>query len=422
MSAFLATVLTLIVSPMAMAGQFLSLETAVKIAREANPGLAAKRALADAFEEVPSQAGALPDPVLMLNAMNLPTDTFSTSQENMTQFQVGVAQAFPYPGKLALLEESASHIARGMRSEQIDYENNVVRQVRIVWWNILFFDRAVEIVRRNQDLLRQFVKIAEMKYMLGNGLQQDVLLAQLELSKLLDREIRLVSMREQMVARLNALMDQPASTAIILPPEVNETLPFMLDDKELQAYALQSRPLLSARASQSRAAKARLRHSEKGYMPDFKLGALYGRRDDNPQTGDSRADMASIKLSITIPLYGDVKQARAIAQRSSELMAADREYDEAKNRVLAAVVRISSEYRKARAQAELFRTGIIPQAEQTVESMRAGYQVNKVDFLNLVRAQITLYKYETDYWKTIASANQALAALKATVGQENVYE
>ncbi|VAX22499.1 Heavy metal RND efflux outer membrane protein, CzcC family, partial [hydrothermal vent metagenome] len=138
MSAFLATVLTLIVSPMAMADQFLSLETAVKMAREANPGIAAKRALAAASEEVPSQAGALPDPVLMLNAMNLPTDSFSTSQENMTQFQVGVAQAFPYPGKLELLEESASHIAHGMRSEQVDYENYVVKQVRIVWWNILF--------------------------------------------------------------------------------------------------------------------------------------------------------------------------------------------------------------------------------------------------------------------------------------------
>ena len=48
--------------------------------------------------------------------------------------------------------------------------------------------------------------------------------------------------------------------------------------------------------------------------------------------------------------------------------------------------------------------------------MQAGYQVNKVDFLNLVRAQITLYNYETRYWKLLASAKGALAKLTAAVG------
>ncbi|WP_338070343.1 TolC family protein [Bathymodiolus platifrons methanotrophic gill symbiont] len=70
----------------------------------------------------------------------------------------------------------------------------------------------------------------------------------------------------------------------------------------------------------------------------------------------------------------------------------------------------------------LFKNGIIPQARQTVASMLAGYQVNKVDFLNLVRSQITLYNYETQYWKALSEANQALAQLTAVVGKEEIYE
>ena len=51
--------------------------------------------------------------------------------------------------------------------------------------------------------------------------------------------------------------------------------------------------------------------------------------------------------------------------------------------------------------------------------MRAGYLVNKVDFLNLVRAQTTLFDYGTQYWRALSEANRALAALAAAIGDEN---
>ena len=50
--------------------------------------------------------------------------------------------------------------------------------------------------------------------------------------------------------------------------------------------------------------------------------------------------------------------------------------------------------------------------------MLSGYQVNKVDFLNLIQSQITLYDYETRYWKSFSEAGQALARLTAAVGEE----
>ncbi len=405
-----------------MADQPLTLDEAVQIVRDANPGLAAQRSLADAAEEKPSQAGSLPDPKLILNVMNLPTDSYNRAEENMTQLQFGFAQQIPFPGKLGLLEDAAVHSARSVRSDQLDYENKVVRNTRVTWWNLMFLDRAIEIVRKNQNLLRQFVRIAEIKYKLGKGLQQDVLLAQLELSKLLDKEIELVSGREQTAATLNALLDRSGSTPLTLPREVDETLTPVKKAEELIEEAFRSRPLLASRGAHKEAAAARLGHARKGYYPDFTLAATYGFREDNPVTSQPRNDLASVMMSMSIPLYAGSKQSRAIAQKTYEETAAERAYAETFNQVQAEIVSLSSSYRKSSAQAELFKTGIIPQAAQTVESMRAGYQVNKVDFLNLVRVQITLYNYEIDYWKSLASANQALASLKASVGQENVHE
>ncbi|HHJ80636.1 MAG TPA: transporter, partial [Candidatus Tenderia electrophaga] len=80
----------------------LALDQAVAEALRANPGLAAIEARAKALAEIPDQSEALPDPVLSVNIANLPLDSFSFTQEGMTQFQVGITQALPYPGKLAL--------------------------------------------------------------------------------------------------------------------------------------------------------------------------------------------------------------------------------------------------------------------------------------------------------------------------------
>ncbi len=81
-----------------------------------------------------------------------------------------------------------------------------------------------------------------------------------------------------------------------------------------------------------------------------------------------------------------------------------------------------TDYKRSTDQVNLFGGGIIPQARQTVESMLAGYQVDEVDFLNLVRSQVTLFNYELQNWKAFTEVNQSITRLKAAVGEENIYE
>jgi len=90
--------------------------------------------------------------------------------------------------------------------------------------------------------------------------------------------------------------------------------------------------------------------------------------------------------------------------------------------VRAAIAAATTDYQRAQEQNKLFSKGIIPQAEQTVQSMLAAYQVSEVDFLNLVRSQMTLFNYELRYWKSVSEANQALSRLEAAVGKGSIYE
>ncbi|MEZ5541428.1 MAG: TolC family protein [Pseudomonadota bacterium] len=396
----------------------LTLEAAIAQAVAGNPGLAAMQARAAAMAAIPAQAGSLPDPMLNLNAMNLPTDTFARDQEPMTQLQVGIEQALPYPGKRELRQRAATFAADAAASSAEEASLNLDRKVREIWWELFYQDRALEIVARNRELLRQFVEIAQTKYSVGEGLQQEVLLAQVELSRLLDRRIALAGERARQAARLNALLDRDMDAPVLLPAAVEESLPAVLPEQELYTRMESARPLLAQRREEVEEARTRQDLARRDRYPDFKLGAAYGFRNGTNPDGSARPDFASIMLGMSLPLYAGSKQDRAVEQRASEFLQQQYALQDERLKVRADIAAALADYRRASEQVQLFRTGIIPQARQSVASMLAGYQVNKVDFLNLVRAQITLYDYEIQYWKSFMEARQALVRLAAAVGGE----
>lgn len=419
--ACLLLLLTLSISA-SRASEELSLDGAVAEALSANPSLAAIQARAEALAEIPDQADALPDPRLSVNLVNLPLDSFSFTQEGMTQFQVGITQALPYPGKLALRSQAASFEAGAAEADVAERRLQLVRDVRTVWWNLFYLDRSLEVITRNQTLLQQIINVAETRYQVGQGQQQDILLAQLELSKLRDSAIQIQNMRENEVARLNVLLDRPAESNIQIPQMVTEELPALMSVEVLQKQAESSRPILAAQQGRMNAARSRVDLAKKEYAPDFQLGAVYGLRNGNNPDGSSRDDMGSIMFSMNLPLYTGSKQDRAVDQRNAEWMQHKYQLQDQRNQVASQVQQAATDYHRAGERALLFRQQIIPQARQTVDATLAGYQVGKVDFLSLLRSQTTLYDYETQYWKAFSTANQALARLIAAVGEEEIYE
>ncbi|WP_211753521.1 TolC family protein, partial [Nitrosomonas aestuarii] len=169
----------------------LTLSAATEIAIKNNPDLAQMRARAEAMAAIPSQVGTLPDPEVSFNAGNLPVNTFNTAQVDMTQIGPGISQAIPFPGKLALRSSAATFEAKAALENVTEARWWLLSNVKQVWWQIFYLDHALQVVKDNQLLLEQFIQITRTKYEVGEGLQQDILLAQLELSNLLDQQLKL---------------------------------------------------------------------------------------------------------------------------------------------------------------------------------------------------------------------------------------
>ncbi|MDT8399184.1 MAG: TolC family protein [Pseudomonadales bacterium] len=400
----------------------LTLSEALRIIVDSNPGLAEMRGRADAAAQVPSQVGTLPDPRINVNALNLPVNSFSRSQEAMTQMQVGVSQSFPFPGTLSLRREAATYEAQAASLSVDETRLRLLRDVKKAWWELAYLDRAMVIIRDNLTLIDQFIDIANTKYRVGEGLQQDVLLGQVERGRLHDRLLQLQGMRGVMAARLNALLARPQNVLVTLPERVDEELPSLPMPESFISEAEQQRPLLAVLENKVKAAESNRDLAKKSLYPNFSLGANYGFRKGQNPNGDDRANFLSVLLSVEIPLYAGTKQQRLISQRSAELSAQNDALLDTRNQVSAEVQAAWYAFQQAQEQSQLFRTGIIPQSRQTVESMLAGYQVDKVDFLNLVQSQISLYNFEQQYWRALTQARQALADLAAASGQESINE
>lgn len=96
--------------------------------------------------------------------------------------------------------------------------------------------------------------------------------------------------------------------------------------------------------------------------------------------------------------------------------------------------RSRAEYRRVRAElrddlrarhAELVRadrevalveTGLLPQARQSLDSSRSGYEVDEVDFLSLIDSQVRLLNAQLRLERAIADRRSAFASVEASLG------
>jgi outer membrane protein TolC len=394
----------------------LTLDLAIEHALAGNPGLVEIKVRAEAMAAIPSQAGSLPDPTVNFDILNVPTRSFDLRQEDMTMMGMGISQEIPFPGKLALREKIAEQEALAAADSVDEARLRLVREVKQNWWQLFYYDRALNLLDETERVFQQLIDISQAKYKVGKGTQQDVLLSQLELSKLKDEKLGLVSMRHALSARFNALLDRVPEKPVQIPAEAEFKLP-TFTESALQDKVLQIRPLFAQHRKMLDAALAKVDLAKQDFYPDFTVGAGYAFRQNTP-TGQARSDFASVQLNMNVPIYADRKQAKAVDQRQSELLQEQYALQDEHHKIRAEIAAKTAEYQHAKEKLLLLEHEIIPQAQQTVNSLLAGYQVSQANFTDLLRTQQSLFQYQAQYWQALSTTQQLLAELSAEVGEE----
>jgi outer membrane protein, heavy metal efflux system len=390
------------------------LQSLVAQALARHPGLRAARLQAEAMEHRIGPAGSLPDPMIRLDLSNVPTSDWDFASTPMSGRQLGVSQQLPWPGLRAARERRARATAAAATARASDREAQIIHAVKRAWYELGFLDRAIDITGKNDQLLADFVRIAQTKYAVGRGLQQDVLKAQVAQSGLRDRLIVLRLQRRQAEVRLNAALDRDLETTVGRTADVMST-PRHRDVDELENLALQQRPALAAlgyevEGWQAAEAAARLQG-----RPDFEVSAAYRQRDfsTDPVRG---SDFISAAVAVRLPIWRQRNEQEQETEARLNVRAITAEQE-----ALALQIRlqIRERYLDVKAHDERMRwlrTAIIPQAKQSLNGALAGYQVDKVDFLTLLDSQVSLLEFEIDVYRHLTEAEKLMAQIEMTVG------
>ncbi|OGL40110.1 MAG: hypothetical protein A3C43_00625 [Candidatus Schekmanbacteria bacterium RIFCSPHIGHO2_02_FULL_38_11] len=397
----------------------LKLSELIDEALKNNPGIKALKNRFEALSQKPSQEGTLDDPKLMLGITNVPVDEFGFDSESMTQKEIGISQMFPFPGKLKLRSEIAQKEADAAEKEYHHKVNEISEKVKDVYYELFYIYKTIGITEKNKNLITEFVKIAETKYSVGQGIQQDILKAQVELSKIINEQIGLEQERESAEAMLNSILSRNPQSPVGKPDEFEKTkLKFSIE--ELMKMAESNMPILLGIKDSVQQFEKSYSLAKKDYYPDFEFNLSYGQRDRLRAEGMSEdwPDMISATVTINLPIWRSSKLDKKVEETLANKRMAEEQYNSMKNEIYFNLKDIIAEVKKGERLLELYKTGIIPQAAQSLESAMAGYEVNKIDFLTLLDNQITLFNYEIEYYKVLSDYEKKLAKLETMVGMK----
>jgi outer membrane protein TolC len=392
----------------------LNVDQLVDEALQNNPEIQAAKQKWEVFKEKVPQARALPDPMFGFGIISLPTN-FSFKDEDMTMKEISISQMFPFYGKRRLMGEMAGKEAEAVFNEIQEKGNRIIRDVKAAYYDLSHNYRTTEVTQRNKKILEDFAKIAETRYGVGEGIQQDVFKAHIEVSKMVDDLIMLGQRKKALEAKLNALLNRPPDTPVGEPEEVGlRKLPFTLE--ELQKMALEMNPTLKGMKKMTEAKEKAYALAKREYYPDFNFRFAYGQRDDGPEM--KRRDMLTGMVEMNIPIYFRSKQDRKVAETKADILATEAQYRAMKNEVLFMIADMASMIQRGERQIELYKTGILPQTSLQINSAMSAYRVNKADFMTLLDSQMTLYKYELEYHQALTEYEKNVASLGAAIGKQ----
>jgi outer membrane protein, heavy metal efflux system len=373
-----------------------------------NPEIQAMRERWRAAEARPSQEGSLADPMVNTAYHNESFDRFSQGSSDFSFLRFGVEQEMPFLGKLGLKQEVAARAADREGALYRAAVLDVITRLRMAYDDYLLAHQSLEIVRKNRSLLEKLEQAAEARYRVGEGTQQDVLRAQVELSILLGRLTSLEQTRQSAAAKLNALLNRPPGATLGAPAPIQKE-PLRHTLEELEALARDGSPNLKAADFDVARAENNLALAKRQYYPDFVLRADYFNKA-------ALVPEWEVGAGIRIPLFFWRKQAFGV----EEAVAGKSEARAARQAVAQDVLSKLKDFYAQAAAADrlvgLYGTAVVPQSELSLDSALASYQVGQVDFLTVLNNFTVLNDYRLSYYEQLANFDKAVAELDQAAG------
>lgn len=374
-----------------------------------NPQLSVADHEARAARQMVPQATSLPDPKLTFQQFSVgsPKPFAGYTNSDFAYIGIGASQELPYPGKLRLRGQVADRDADTKQAEIGVLGASIVDALKADYLQLAYLQQTLGILRQNETVLDQLIQDATAHYQVGQGLQQDVLEAQLNRTKIV-REITMHhEQMGQVQAHLKGLLNRDQASPDIVTEDLNET-PLKSTSGELLALVQKNNPQIQVDASAIQKQDAQVASAKRAGKPDFEIGYMYQNTDRKYR------DYYMLTLNVRFPRK---KRVNAEIAEAQEMRVASRKtLDAHLQQQLAQVQQLYVQASSDEEQLKEYHEGLVPQSDAAYRATLSAYASNKDQFTHVLSYFTDLVNLKLDYAQTLLDHEIALAHLESLTG------
>ena len=389
----------------------LTLEQAEPVALTGEPGIASQEWQAKSLAERSVADGQLMDPKLQIGLANMPSDSFDFNQENMTQFKVGIVQQFPSGNTLDLRQEKTRKKSELIMSKIAERKLTIARDVRLTYLEIYYWEQAKRTIIENKKLFTQLVDIVRSLFSVGRNNQQDLIRAQLELSRLDDRIAKITQKVNVQRSKLSRWVGseysrKPLSADLPEMPTLE-----LEDDFQTLSQRFLSHPRIEQIDKNMEVSRKDIDLAREKYKPGWALNVSYGYRDDAPN-GMERSDFVSAGVTMDLPLFTRNRQDKTLLSREHQYQALKDKRIELIRQLVAELQQQMVNEKQLMERQRLYADLLLPQAKQQMQASLLAYQSDKGSFADVMRAHIDDLNTSLDQHRISIDLQQARARIQ----------
>jgi outer membrane protein, heavy metal efflux system len=383
-------------------------------ARAQNPELALMRSEADAAAQRVQPAGALPDPVLRVELMNVNNygndASFNLLPSKVAETRYTLMQMLPAWGKRDLRRDVAAADVQLAKARTDVAWTELAMRIKTGFARYYLAAGNERLTREILDLMARVEQIAQARYAGGLVAQQDAIRAQLEQTTMRSELIMLESEKRQVRARLNALLARDTSAPLAEPKALRPLPAASLEPAALAQRAKTNNPQLQAEEARLLGAEKTRELTRRNRYPDFNVGIT-------PSQMGSRTTEWGVMVEVNIPLQQTTRRSQE-AEAEAMVSAARSRSQNVANQLVGDLGEQLAMLDAARKTEALISNQSMPQSELSLRSAMAAYENGKLDFTTLLEAQRQIRKTRQDRLKAQAEAQMRLAEIERIVGED----
>jgi cobalt-zinc-cadmium efflux system outer membrane protein len=352
------------------------------------------------------QVTAFEDPEIGIDTWNIPTD-FSISKSRNTIYWI--TQKFPFPGKLGIKGDIVSQEVKAARTVFEMTTRDVVAKLKTTYYELIYLDKAIGIIRKNKKLAEHLSKISATEYSADATTLNDVLKAQSQLGQLDNDLILLTELYEVEVAHINTTLDFPPDQPIGKPNE-SFFVPFDMELNHLYQMAREHRQELKINGLEIEKNQKKVELAKKQYYPDFR--ATFKWFDNN---GISQDEGVGILFGFNVPIWFGKNRSR-VSEARNNLQALEYEKKDLENTAFAMINKVYFKIKNSSRTVRLYKETLIPQALNSLDIAETWYKQNKGSFAGLLEARSVWLNFNLAYERALADHFQHIAKLEKLIG------